>query len=349
MVRSLSGLGRGGGHLYGNQVSTRGLEHIARFLALSSVSLSGIKGPSSGLGFLSPLVGMVHLRIDGESWLDLNGEGHDSSENELSHLSGMKRLESLTLGAPITDAGMAHLARLKSLRWLQADDKGNQITDDGLARLSGMKELRNLLLAGRFTSAGLKHLEGLENLSQLSLACRPGAISAEAIEKLEARCPSLQQVTCTPVPKPTTPAPKVGRAAPDFEVVAFDGRKVRLNDLKGKIVLLDFWATWCTPCMADTPRLKSLIDEHRAEAFQAISLNMGVDSHLARRHVQRQGLDGPQAWLAKDSKILTLYAVDSAPHYVVIKPDGTIAYAGRELDAARTAVASLAKSSPPRP
>jgi len=56
-------------------------------------------------------------------------------------------------------------------------------------------------------------------------------------------------------PRAARPAPAVGRPAPEFEATTFDGQKVRLADLRGDVVILNFWATWCGPCKVELPLL----------------------------------------------------------------------------------------------
>jgi|GEM_PF-3087527 len=325
--------------LYGNRVTSEGLRHLARLPALTRLELSGIRGPGGGLSHLSSLKGLTILKIYGDGWLGVDGGGGRPGDRGLGDLSGLTRLESLTVDLPLTDEGMRHLAGLTSLRWLEVRNTNNRITDDGLACVSRMPGLTQLLVSGWITDRGLTHLEGLRSLYRVSLGSRPGAISNQAAAALKVRNPSIQ-VMDYPRKRAGDPSPPTaGRAAPDLEVETFDGQKVQLSKLKGKTVLLHFWATWCTPCLEETPRLKAFVEGRRGagRAFEAISLNLDDDAHWAKRHARRNQLNWPQAWVGVDSPACSAYGVNSAPHYVVIRPDGKIAYAGRDFEAATEA------------
>ena len=66
---------------------------------------------------------------------------------------------------------------------------------------------------------------------------------------------------------------KVGDAVPDFAFTDFTGKQRRFSEFKGKYVLLDFWATWCKPCLADIPRLKELYEKHRTDGFEIVGMD----------------------------------------------------------------------------
>lgn len=68
----------------------------------------------------------------------------------------------------------------------------------------------------------------------------------------------------------------VGRPAPDFTLTAVDGREVRLADLRGKLVLVDFWATWCPPCQALMPDLQSLAEAY-ADHLEVVAVSVDGD------------------------------------------------------------------------
>ncbi len=75
-----------------------------------------------------------------------------------------------------------------------------------------------------------------------------------------------------PMPKPVTVL-MVGDKVPDLDFVDFTGKQRKLSEFQGKFVLLDFWATWCRPCLADIPKLKVLYDKYKAEGFEIVGMD----------------------------------------------------------------------------
>lgn len=67
-------------------------------------------------------------------------------------------------------------------------------------------------------------------------------------------------------------APKVGQPAPDFTVTTFGGRTVRMADLKGNVILLNFWATWCAPCKVELPLLEGVFQAYNKYGFQVLAV-----------------------------------------------------------------------------
>lgn len=126
----------------------------------------------------------------------------------------------------------------------------------------------------------------------------------------------------------------IGQVAPGFELPDLNGKRHRLADLRGKVVLLNFWATWCMPCRVELPLLEEL---HRARGNRARAeqtpaqeslLVLGVNNETedkARRFVQERDLTFPNLADAENT-LARAYSVESIPTTVVIGKDGKVAF-----------------------
>jgi beta-lactamase regulating signal transducer with metallopeptidase domain/peroxiredoxin/protocatechuate 3,4-dioxygenase beta subunit len=120
---------------------------------------------------------------------------------------------------------------------------------------------------------------------------------------------------------------RVGQPAPAFEVETLDGRRVKLADFRGKYLLLDFWATWCGPCVAEIPELKALHDRFGKDPrFAMLSLSLDAEKDAPRKFVAEKGLTWTQGFLGEWAAggVTDAYHVEAIPATFLIGPDGTI-------------------------
>ncbi len=134
-----------------------------------------------------------------------------------------------------------------------------------------------------------------------------------------------------PEPAPAPPMmPIVGRKAPSFDVEDVEGARHRLKDLRGKVVVLNFWFIECKPCLAELPRLNALADAHRDEGvvFLAPSVNerAPLDAFLLQRRFAYRVI--PAAF-----ELATAFEIKAYPSHVVIDREGRISFATGGLQA----------------
>ena len=244
-------------------------------------------------------------------------------DEDLECLANLKRLRILQIQGSISDKGMAHLAGLTSLFQLYV--AGSKLSDKALSYLANMKNLSICQIrGGNFTEKGLRHLEGLKALSHLEVIS-DNDIGPAAKERLQAKLPLLRICTIEKN-REIEQSPTVGKTAPPFRLQILDGPQIKLEDLRGKCVLLYFWATWCKPCVASMPRLKRFYKHlSRYEDFEMIGLSMDESEFAMHRFLEKYKPRWPQVHLGLRSKLSADYGVgDLAPTYVLIGPDGNI-------------------------
>ncbi len=131
-------------------------------------------------------------------------------------------------------------------------------------------------------------------------------------------------------------------AAPDFELADLDGKRLRLSDLRGKAVILNFWATWCPPCRKEMPSMERAWRgiRERDEPIVLIAVNVGEDADTIFGFTARMDLSFPilldeRSEVADRYRQLTGIGTMALPTTFVIDPQGRVAYravGGREWD-----------------
>ena len=120
---------------------------------------------------------------------------------------------------------------------------------------------------------------------------------------------------------PRLPSP--GDVAPAFVAPVLSGGELSLKEQRGRVVLLDFWATWCPPCVAAMPTLQRLHDEHRAAGLEIVGVNIEREAvDRVRRFVDARKLTFPI--VIDPGTIAVSYGVYSYPSSVLVDRDGIV-------------------------
>ncbi len=123
----------------------------------------------------------------------------------------------------------------------------------------------------------------------------------------------------------TIASPHPGFAAPEFDLETLDGDRVRLSDLRGQVVVVNLWASWCPPCRAEMPALQQLYDAHRDEGLVVLALNATDQdsSAAARAFVTDHGLTFPVV-LDPAGEASRAYGLRAMPSTFVVDRQGVI-------------------------
>ncbi len=119
------------------------------------------------------------------------------------------------------------------------------------------------------------------------------------------------------------PAPRAGAPAPAFEAATLGGGTIALGDLRGQVVVLNLWASWCTPCRAEMPALERVWQRYARDGLVILAVNQGEDAATVREFVREHDLTFAVA-LDPREQVGRQYALVAYPTTLFIDRDGVI-------------------------
>lgn len=134
------------------------------------------------------------------------------------------------------------------------------------------------------------------------------------------------QVSAAVKPAPSASTIAEGHAFPALEFASLGGTPVNLANLKGKVVLIDFWATWCGPCRKVLPDLVETYKEYHGQGFEIIGISLDKDQSPLQQYLEETGMTWPQYYdgLGWDNKMAQRFGVRAIPHIVLIDKNGAV-------------------------
>ena len=129
----------------------------------------------------------------------------------------------------------------------------------------------------------------------------------------------------------------------DFEVKAFNGELLSLKKYRGKVVLLDFWAMWCGPCLVEMPNVKRVYKKHKDQNFQIIGISLDTNRSSLRSYLRRERIPWPQFFdgAGWDNSVAQRYGINGIPQTYLIDGNGFIRKENLRGRALEVAVAEL--------
>ena len=137
-----------------------------------------------------------------------------------------------------------------------------------------------------------------------------------------------------------------GDVAPDFTVEMLDGKRVTLSSLRGKVVLVSFWATWCPPCRQEMSHMQEgVIDRFAGSDLVVLPISRGEKRETVEKFIEKMGYGFPVG-LDADQSIYSKYASNYVPRSVVINREGEVVYVavGYDEQIAQEIGAAIAES-----
>jgi thiol-disulfide isomerase/thioredoxin len=162
-----------------------------------------------------------------------------------------------------------------------------------------------------------------------------------AIQAIDVLVPQLQETVALPtVEMEVSDLLAVGDVVPDFEYIRLDGTSARLHDLRGKMVLIQLWATWCGPCIAEFPEVHQFAQSATGKRCVILGLNVDGPERKIDSLLDKFNADWPQGRLPSglDSSVLRQLSVSSIPMHFVIDHDGKLLFAGRDFKEATAVI-----------
>ncbi len=169
-------------------------------------------------------------------------------------------------------------------------------------------------------SANLGDLRSMETAFQRNYADSPitGMLSQQIVA-IDAQYQSYQQTNSGTI------------AASEIALKNPAGTELRLSNLKGKVVLIDFWASWCAPCRKENPNVVRLYKKYRGEGFEVFSVSLDQDQNAWKAAIDKDGLFWPNHvsdLMGWQTPLVQAYGIQGIPHTVLLNREGNIVGVG---------------------
>lgn len=166
-------------------------------------------------------------------------------------------------------------------------------------------------------------------------------------ERTERKGELLKPPGAQPAPG-MNPREWIGKPALDFHVTDLNGEALSLEQYRGQVVLLDFWATWCPPCIAEIPNVKKTYEKYKDQKFQIVGISLDRSREPLEAYIEKENLTWLHYW-DNIGKVSNLYKVQAIPSTFLIDGEGVIRKTNLRGYRLETAVAELVEENLARP
>ena len=136
----------------------------------------------------------------------------------------------------------------------------------------------------------------------------------------------------------------VGKPAPEIVIRDIDGKEAKLSALKGKVVVLDIWATWCPPCRAMIPHEREMVERLKGKPFALVSISADAKLETLKEFLSQEKMPWTHWWNGSEGGVIDDWDVQAFPTIYVIDAKGVIRYKGVRDEKLEEAVNELLRS-----
>jgi len=256
----------------------------------------------------------------------------DGSESSMLYLKGGDDLK-LTMDAKEFDETIVYSGK--------GAKESNFLAQKALSDEKFEMELEGLLEKDEVTFKAALDVKAKEDLAKLEGA----GLDEKLVNVLKPRI-AQDGMMLTQFYNQKTAAKKVeGTLAPSFDYENHKGGKTKLEDLRGKYVYIDVWATWCGPCRAEIPHLKKVEEKYHGKNIEFVSISVDVDKDHEKwqKFVTDKQLGGIQLFADKNwtSDFIKAFNINSIPRFLLIDPNGKVVKADAPRPSSPTLVELL--------
>lgn len=271
------------------------------------------------------------------------GQPEPSAEAVLQRLVNqrlvLRQAQQLQLSATIPQAE-TRLAELIARWGIGQAELSTALTQAGLTRAQVLEAIRRLLMVEAYLARFGSHESASRWLTQqrqqarvsiyvdLAAQAQPPRLRAAALPAtplvLMPAQPTIAPSSPTPsVSAPSTPTPSPDHAAPDFTLPDLDGQPVSLSQFRGQVVVLNFWASWCPVCRAETRDVADFAREYRSRSVVVLGVNLREDAQTVRAFAQANDMAFP-ILLDSTGEVAARYQVVGIPTTIIVDAAGNI-------------------------